>query len=612
MAVARCAAMPWHVIFSLLSHCALSHISDSWQVLPRPGENIRRLVDLTAARHLSSYIKELASEADIDEAAMKLHSGSRRELQAICHPQMLSIYPPPTWSKFLNCTAEKFKTMNSSVVASEVAATADCWCQHNVKQTIMEYGCCGHKNFQDWCAIDCAADCASQAATQCYSKCPALCLEPDYAPESCKESCDSGQSRCYSYTRCIAAKAMQDTHAGDLSMVCDDQNFHKSNSLNDYETCLNANPSRTNWHRHNGKAHCACESGVKADLQKHNCCGADWAKGTCALKCETDCTTNEAKRCVETCRNSCHQLHPNLITKECVDMCFSNTSSCRKYETCAPNKTLLPYEYQCSDGSKPNSNGCCTDNSRLGQGCPQMCGIKRTYIINSKLECQCFDCPQSQEQQENAFKTMVLERIEQSGNLIMRDICSQVTLEKCPTEAMQQMLQDRDKDLEMHVAEYKGSKTSELENVMQVTSSKWSARILLEAHKTQDCASGALKPSECEADPAQGSAKTGEPGAPASDESNTTVIVVISVVAAVVTCGLAAALLVMYRRAKKPVEETGNNRVPIGPRDGDDQVVVGRPVTGETAPGDAEATFGAPVQVDEKAQDDPKNSANAV
>jgi len=399
---------------------------------------------------------------------------------------------------------------------------------------------------------------------------------------------------------------VKDTDAGILSPVCDDQNFRKSKELNDYETCVNEQPSRTNWHRHNSKAHCSCKSGLKAQLGAHKCCGADWAKGTCTLNCkdETACSTDEAKRCTEGCKKTCHQLHPNLVTQECVDLCFHNESSCGKYETCAP-LDLPAYEYQCSDGTKPSENGCCKDDSTIGQGCPLLCGIKRNYIITGKLQCQCFQCPESQRQQDEIFKTKVSQNIRQSGGLIMRDICDQVKLNTCPTQAMKDMMQERNSALMVHVENHKGSITSELENTIQVTSTKWSARILLEAHKAQDCASGALTAAEC--DPSK--SEDVREGDNATQNSSTTLIVVICVVAAVIICCVLAALFIVMRRFKKSEQETANNSNPIAPRDGDDQVVVGRPVTGEGA---SEATSGAPVQTDDKATSDPKGMANAV
>eukprot|EP00931_Biecheleriopsis_adriatica_P030104 TRINITY_DN17766_c0_g1_i3.p1 TRINITY_DN17766_c0_g1~~TRINITY_DN17766_c0_g1_i3.p1 ORF type:complete len:579 (+),score=124.41 TRINITY_DN17766_c0_g1_i3:69-1805(+) len=517
-----------------------------------------------------------------------------RLLQAKCLPESIWLFSPPTWEKFQECLTDGYKneSFDTSIVGSEVLIISQCWCSLGLTELIKAYGCCEHPSFRQWCQMDCNADCSSTEAKDCYSKCPNLCLEPDYAPEDC----DCMESGCNKYSVCIAERAAQSTQDGTMSTICDDKEFHKSKELIEYETCVTEQPMRTNWHRHNAKAYCACRSGLKDSLGTHGCCGADWAAPTCNLTCksEAQCESDAATKCLTGCRETCEQLHPTMITEDCIKACFEGP--CKEYQTCAPLEPLA-YEYSCENGDKPADNGCCPDANAYGkQSCPSMCGMRRSYLIHGQLHCQCFQCPTKEEEHQKALKDTLSNQVESSGGLLMKDVCSQVTLETCPTSSMQEMLKVRNNEINQMINDHSGMPNANLEQQIRVTASKHNARILLEAHRKQDCDAGKLDASECGDMPLELQKK----GEEVKTEDNSMMLVIVIVVCAIILVLLAGALFFMCCRKPKRNPENQEGGIGLGgmaPMDGDDQVVVGRPVTA-----DNDATAGAPVTSDPKAQ----------
>jgi len=506
----------------------------------------------------------------------------QRQLQTDnCNPNLLHVLSPASWTLFQNCLEDAYKTMDFTVAGMEILQISACWCQHDVKTLVTSYSCCGHSSFKQFCETDCSPDCSSTEATDCFAKCPALCLEPDYAPPDC--DCETG---CWEYSICIAERSRQQTENGQMSPICDDYSFQNSHAVAKYEQCLNQNPMRTNWHRHNSFRYCACSSGLTDTLKTHDCCGADWATSICDIDCysEEQCSTTEAQQCLTMCREVCHELHPSRITDECIEGCFRN-NSCVKYESCKPME-LLSYEYTCPSGGPPGDNGCCPDDtSYLGETCPPLCDIKRNYIVYDELECQCFNCPTDQESRVEALKTQLRDQLDASGQLMMQDVCGMVELETCPTQAMVRMLEERNEELDDLLSEHAGDPDPDLEQKLKLASEKHGSIIRLEAIRVHECENG--NEESCTTDSGKGDDDDEEKGA----NTGVVVAIVVTLVIILLVCA-GGTFLFMRKMAGASEAAAAGNPSGLEPRDGDSQVVVGRPVQ----PGENNvAVGGAPV-----------------
>jgi len=511
----------------------------------------------------------------------------------VCIPQLISMLPPPTWVSFQECLANEYATINMSVVGAEAAVIADCWCQHNVTSLIEAYGCCDHPNFRMWCEMSCQPSCESAKAQECHQRCPGLCLERDYAPESC----DCQSDGCPEYIRCIAWRAANRSASGQLASICDDTQFAESQELAAYEFCLTEQNMRTTWNRHNAIAHCTCKSGLQRILQTHSCCGADWAKSSCEIPCkdETVCNSTEAKQCLDQCRQTCRQLLPVARTQECDDLCFEG--SCKEYRSCPPLDPLS-HEYQCADGTAPESNGCCPSRSHhLGADCPALCSIKNQYVIWGGLQCQCFDCPVDDAEQIQTMKDAIEDNLVESGRAAMVDVCSQVRLNPCPSQGLQKMMSDRNKELADAIEAHQGMPDQEFQDSLEKKASNWNARILLEAHREESCSFGvedACKELSTERDTKDREDSSGN--------GLLDVGALIAILLAVLVIGfLAGVLFFLFCRRIRKVPEASNPD--MSPVDGDRQVVVGRPVAPEQS---QKATTGAVVSTGEAAKPTPE------
>jgi len=238
-------------------------------------------------------------------------------------------------------------------------------------------------------------------------------------------------------------------------------------------------------------------------------------------------------------------------------------------------KTLATVEDQWVEQAKASA-GCSTNHG-------EDCSLPKTAFDKS-----CVTVVNAVVQASSGKKDVVSE--------YMKDVCSQVTLKTCPTASMQAMLKVRNDEINQMIDDHSGMPNRDLEQQIRVTASKHNARILLEAHRNQDCDAGKLAESECGDMPPEMQKKGDE----VKTEDNSMVLTTVIVACAVVLFLLAGALFYMCR--KKPKQNSGNPEGGIGlggmaPVDGDDQVVVGRPVTE-----DNNATAGAPVTSDPKAQ----------
>eukprot|EP00933_Yihiella_yeosuensis_P029313 TRINITY_DN22974_c0_g1_i1.p1 TRINITY_DN22974_c0_g1~~TRINITY_DN22974_c0_g1_i1.p1 ORF type:complete len:632 (+),score=103.86 TRINITY_DN22974_c0_g1_i1:122-2017(+) len=567
-----------------------------------------------------SFFRSLAGNSSA--AAENLDESHLRSLQSSgkCIPQLLDVYYPPTWRAFKECTKAAYNTTNFSIVGAENSAVMDCWCKNNVKKLIQDFSCCEHPSFKQYCEADCNPDCSTKEANDCHSECPAICLERDYAPPSC--NCTNG---CYKYSRCITARGENHTKEGKVDKICNDRGFYDSPNMVEYDKCVDAQPYRTNWHRRNAQDHCICKAKVKEAFKTHHCCEAKWAAPICNMTCltEADCKTTDATTCLKACQKTCQQLHPKMITTDCTQKCMTKNSSCFKYRTCKPLEPLA-YEYKCNDGTSPATNGCCKGigyYKNTYHNCPSLCGIKRRYNIYGKLHCQCFNCPADR---AKFLKEKVLANMMSAGKKAMNDVCRQVPLPGCPTAELQAMAKKRDAELKKAIDDHPGNPNRALEDKMATMSSKWNAMILLKAHEIMDCIKDSAK---CKTNTktskntsvevktsgttvvvnveskSQGGSGGKVAGSEDDDDDGNGLILGVAIGAsAVAILALGGMGYMCYNKGQsRKNSDDGLTLGPLGPIDGDSNVVVGRPVEPDAANGNAIATEGAPVQADSKA-----------
>jgi hypothetical protein len=90
--------------------------------------------------------------------------------QTQCRAVALRLLPPPAIRNYTQCFQDKLRPTSShdwSVPGAEVSAQLECWCQHNVTQTMQEYGCCDHSDIYPMCSVQCPPDCSSALAQMC-------------------------------------------------------------------------------------------------------------------------------------------------------------------------------------------------------------------------------------------------------------------------------------------------------------------------------------------------------------------------------------------------------------------------------------------------------------
>jgi len=342
-----------------------------------------------------------------------------------------------------------------------------------------------------------------------------------------------------------------------------------------------------------------CQANLKAGLERESCCGSVWGQPLCDQECHTgaNCTTPEAEACLEGCRTNCSMVHPNLVTVNCQESCFDANSTCAKYKTCPPREHPA-FEYVCSDGTSPDSTGCCWTWQRGPQEgtavksfqCPNLCDIRHTYYFSHGKECQCFGCPTSLDAASDKMKAIVLEAAMAQGQANLHSMARYVGLRQGPTPRMQEMQAEMNLAIRAAIDGHTGRYDASLEQEIATIAAQWNNRILQEAMRAKLCQDD---PSQC---PTQAPAQATQPPAmeEGKEERGARVVILVIVGAAVVLGLILGILVVAYMiRAKK--NAAGTN---VGPNPGDSNVVVGRPVDGAQGGGDPAASgaaAGAPV-----------------
>eukprot|EP00929_Paragymnodinium_shiwhaense_P043376 TRINITY_DN22309_c0_g2_i1.p1 TRINITY_DN22309_c0_g2~~TRINITY_DN22309_c0_g2_i1.p1 ORF type:complete len:619 (+),score=162.90 TRINITY_DN22309_c0_g2_i1:115-1971(+) len=551
---------------------------------------------------------------------------SGRQLSVACVPQSIWTLEPLSFEAYSNCIEDNEKTHDMSTVGAFSGIRGDCWCENNMKALVDSYSCCGDLNWAAMCEISCDdADCESAEAKQCLEDCPAICLEEDYAFAGCK--CDD----CMKYLRCIAGDARNKTEAGDIDLICHDRDFDSSEEAKKYLKCVSDSPLRTNWNRLNTRAYCICDANVSKAAVEHNCCEAAWARDICNDPCRTEdeCATPEAQNCAELCQQSCGLVHPNYLSQECLDNCYAVTAQCNQWKTCKPTEPQQ-FDYICDDGSAPASNGCCTMPSTGRQDCPIMCDLREQYQLPHGRECLCYQCPATMEALNAKMNATIVSNIWSSGQATLIDIARQAGLELGPTQAMQELMRQRNEKLLQMVADHEGPVDQQLEAALNLEAGKWNKVILEEAIRFKACMLTRNDPNEEKlCDDAEALAQydkdkntpTNSAGAPTpsgkedEDEGGVnTLVIVVCLGAVALLAGALGVVLVMYKaqmnkakRAEAAMQTAMQSGYQPGvqPRDGDINVVVGRPVAGPSdANAAAAASSGAPVAAAEEGDAD--------
>jgi len=174
---------------------------------------------------------------------------------------------------------------------------------------------------------------------------------------------------------------------------------------------------------------------------------------------------------------------------------------------------------------------------------------------------------------------------------MMQDVCGMVQLETCPTEDMVRMLAARTEELDDLLADHDGDPDSDLEQKLKLASERHGSLIRLEAIRVQECENGNKE--SCQKSVVNGKGRGIDDDEDEEKGANTGVVVAIVVTLVIILLMCACGTFLYMRKLSAPsAAAAAGNPNSLEPRDGDNQVVVGRPVQ----PGENnEAVGGAPV-----------------
>lgn len=320
------------------------------------------------------------------------------------------------------------------------------------------------------------------------------------------------------------------------------------------------------------------------------------------------------------CADTCDMIHPQLIRQSCHDECF--IGECDRYKTCEPAEQAA-FEYLCDNGEAPAANGCCEGvlpSGRIGETCPALCQSGRKYILPHGDVCQCFDCPTTTTEAERLINDTfvgeatspggVSEDVWENGQTVLMDISRQEGLTPGATPQMQAMVVARNVHIRAAIAraEQDGA-GSDVEREIARISAEWHAEITL-------CARGGPEAEACN----YGNAlehlpdyAVSEPVALDDDDDDKDddddrrggkiFIPIVILIAAAVCCAGGVGVGMYLRSQKGGQQGGGGGGGATRPRDGDANVVVGRPVN-DTTPPQFSATEGAPVAQGDKGDGD--------
>merc|ERR1719362_1251330 len=152
----------------------------------------------------------------------------------------MRILPSPALKNYDQCFTNliaKDTTHDWSIPGAEVAAQIECWCKHNLTDTIKAYGCCDHADVRPMCETVCQPDCSSSLAAACIQDCPSMCFESaEYILDDnlCK-SCN--WARCWPVVRCLTVHARQRVENNSLARTCHNIDLQHGEELRQYWKC---------------------------------------------------------------------------------------------------------------------------------------------------------------------------------------------------------------------------------------------------------------------------------------------------------------------------------------------------------------------------------------
>jgi len=568
---------------------------------------VASLAVLQAAASPSFLIEEL----QIKERALSVTDGlspasdNGRGLQGqgndLCYFNLLNVFENKVMNNWQKCINEKAKVKNMSIAGQIVEMNVECWCEEDIEATLSLYGCCQETGaYQDYCKAICPPlldTCTTAEAQKCIEDCPALCFEKDYAPSFC----DSGCTGCDTYVLCITGHSKNKTLSGHVEHqpICSDNAFYSSQEWKDWFDCYSSFPKRTHWARHNAENYCYCNSSLKAAASRYSCCNADWGKTICDGDCSNaqtiDCASAEAQTCVDGCKQTCSKIFKVEMTQACKEQCMDASATCEKYRICEPSGPFA-FDYVCDDGSLPNVQGCCT--GKWGNPvCPSLCSSATGHhptleavnvlVTNANMECSCQGCPSSIQQTKDKYKETLDDHLFETGTLEIARIARKVGMTG-PNAKMQELLLERDAEIKELYDALPGLPDDDWQAQMNAVMAEYTPKFLAEANRyAQDGPRTTIAPGT--ANYAKGEDPEGESDSP---------IILIIVIA---LCGVFALVfgVILILKCQRVKRTPGGQR----PRDGDPNVVMGRPV----APGtDAVAAEGSPVDIGEKGEDNTK------
>lgn len=544
--------------------------------------------------------------------------GLDSKAKAKCVRSLLSVASPDTLTEWQTCVETKAKTMHKQIAGEAFGIYLDCWCESNVEEVLTEYGCCQHPDFYMMCEAQCPDErnCGSAEAQACLKNCPAVCLESDYAPEFCSIGCQG----CVKHLGCIIEHSKNQTLSGSHAFLCNDVGFDNSSEWKKWQTCYVEHPKRTHWHRHNAENYCYCESNLKSAAMVNQCCDAKWSGTICDEQCSQrqtntiDCNGAEAKSCAEACKETCPTLYEHTIGEACQKLCFDKTSRCNKYSVCPPAESI-GFDYVCDSEKEPLQNGCCVLNDN-SLGCPLLCDswaphlpqhMVAGYELQHGWECQCMGCPNTTKAAQNKWKDALENHLEEHGQAQLYAISKKVGI-LGPNRRMQELMYERNLAIMKAYQEHQGVPDQEFERKIQPIVEDYQKQIEAEAirfkeNDEQEDESGTSAP---ELDKLLGKEATGgAKGGTVKEGSSNTGVVIGAIAAGAGFIILIGIMVMVYKMKGKSRTARGQpNPGQSSPYDGDTNVVMGRPIEGETAAASSDATQGAPVQPGGKGQED--------
>eukprot|EP00928_Gymnodinium_smaydae_P009695 TRINITY_DN13629_c1_g7_i1.p1 TRINITY_DN13629_c1_g7~~TRINITY_DN13629_c1_g7_i1.p1 ORF type:complete len:610 (-),score=97.38 TRINITY_DN13629_c1_g7_i1:117-1946(-) len=592
------------IAFALVASCAVAE-----ETSPAPqAERRNRVLESVRQWGLRGSSSAPSSAAISGSPSRTLESAAPRRLA--CESTILALLPPPQVIDYTVCIENRSSKEDTSAAGANTAIAAECWCKHNVTKVMQDLDCCGAGDFGDQCSVQCNPDCEDAHSQKCIDECSPLCLEAHYEGEECAQTCRN--EGCYEKLLCIAENSWKETLSGSRTRVCNEAAFYNSAEAKKYSDCLQEMPLRTNWQRIHAQNHCICRENLKTAAASATCCGsAFFNRSVCNKECasDADCTSTEAATCLRDCEQKCTVMNPNFVTRACNDHCLIPTAPCFKYQTCKPQKARqeLEYNYVCSDNTKPNPNGCCKqtyENGVVAEGCPTLCQNKMRYVFNHGLECRCEKCPETKAAFKFELNETVVAGIYANGIKIAQAIAREVGLEHHqPTPKMLQLVKERNEQVLQTAQDLNSMTNAEAETQIAEINVRYNRYLRQQAVTDLERMQRGLDPEPVNGVGSNPGGETGRRrrgqrggGRGGDDDHGMMMPIVATLVGLFLTLGVLFGVWKCYCRRKG-----SPSRLDVEPTEGDNVVVVGRPVGADGAANDV--TGGAPVQQAQKKGD---------